>query len=314
MQMDKTRIAVRERSLFELMDLSLRVCRDYARPIALTLFLGCLPCTLVNYWLVGWMASPDFLEYASIWIPMRYCWSLGLLTFIEAPLAMSLVTVFLGTAVFEEPPPLRKTLLEVFRSAGPLLWYQLGLRGVALMWLIFWGITAGDEYSVYEFFLPIMLVMYVIAVRAVRPYLNEIVLLERNPWRAKEPNTITVRKRNNYLHSTSGGDLMMRWLGSSWILGFLTCASVGNMLFLTGVFAGSWRFSWWFVTFLLPIAFWIVAGYAAVVRFFSYLDLRIRQEGWEVELRMRAEAARMAGPARSGGPSSAELVAGRNSP
>jgi hypothetical protein len=44
---------------------------------------------------------------------------------------------------------------------------------------------------------------------------------------------------------------------------------------------------------LWPIAIWIVLGYFAVVRFLCYLDLRIRHEGWEVELLMRAEAARM---------------------
>jgi hypothetical protein len=43
----------------------------------------------------------------------------------------------------------------------------------------------------------------------------------------------------------------------------------------------------------VPLAMWIVAGYFCVVRFLSYLDLRIRREGWEVELRMRAEAARL---------------------
>jgi len=38
---------------------------------------------------------------------------------------------------------------------------------------------------------------------------------------------------------------------------------------------------------------WTTAGYLAVVRFLAYLDLRIRQEGWEVELRMRAEGTRL---------------------
>ncbi|HEV3005055.1 MAG TPA: hypothetical protein VGX78_11370, partial [Pirellulales bacterium] len=44
----------------------------------------------------------------------------------------------------------------------------------------------------------------------------------------------------------------------------------------------------------LQVAVWIVIGYFAVVRYLSYLDLRIRTEGWEVELTMRAEAARLA--------------------
>ena len=45
----------------------------------------------------------------------------------------------------------------------------------------------------------------------------------------------------------------------------------------------------WYV----PLAGWLVIGFFAIVRFLAYLDLRIRREGWEVELVMRAEAARL---------------------
>jgi hypothetical protein len=37
-----------------------------------------------------------------------------------------------------------------------------------------------------------------------------------------------------------------------------------------------------------------VIGFFAIVRFLSYLELRIRAEGWEIELLLRAEAARLA--------------------
>ncbi len=40
-------------------------------------------------------------------------------------------------------------------------------------------------------------------------------------------------------------------------------------------------------------ALWLTAGLGAVVRFLSYVDIRIRQEGWAVELRMRAEGLRV---------------------
>ena len=40
----------------------------------------------------------------------------------------------------------------------------------------------------------------------------------------------------------------------------------------------------------LPVA---RRGFFRVVRFLSYLDLRIRHEGWEVELLMRAESLRL---------------------
>ena len=38
---------------------------------------------------------------------------------------------------------------------------------------------------------------------------------------------------------------------------------------------------------------WVVVGYMTVVRFLNYLDVRIRQEGWEVELLIRAEAQKL---------------------
>ena len=44
------------------------------------------------------------------------------------------------------------------------------------------------------------------------------------------------------------------------------------------------------------LAFWIVAVYFAVVRFLSYLDGRIRNEGWEVELLLRAQRGRLTRP------------------
>ena len=44
------------------------------------------------------------------------------------------------------------------------------------------------------------------------------------------------------------------------------------------------------------LAFWIVAVYFSVVRFLSYLDGRIRNEGWEVELLLRAQRARLTRP------------------
>jgi hypothetical protein len=38
---------------------------------------------------------------------------------------------------------------------------------------------------------------------------------------------------------------------------------------------------------------WAVVGFTTVLRFLSYLNLRIRREGWDVELQVRAERARL---------------------
>jgi len=57
---------------------------------------------------------------------------------------------------------------------------------------------------------------------------------------------------------------------------------------LPGLGAGGWLgtvFTWHG-----QIAFWTICGVLTVFRFFTYLDARIRREGWDVELKLRAEA------------------------
>ena len=46
---------------------------------------------------------------------------------------------------------------------------------------------------------------------------------------------------------------------------------------------------------IYPIALWTFGGLSVVVRMFAYLDTRIRLEGWDVELAVRAEAIRQFG-------------------
>lgn len=296
MQMDKTRIAVRERNLFEVMDLALQLCRVYARPLFISLLLGALPCSLINYYLFGWMCSPDYIEYSSTWLPWRYCWTLVLVTLIEVPVATVFIAAFLGKAVFEERPSIRQVVRDVWTSSVPLLCFQMTLRGTVPAWILLATIEEGSDYTLQDFWL-IPLTGWALMWRMIRPYLNEIILLERNPWRSRDPQVITIRVRNSALHGAAYGDLFARWVGCAWIGTLLTLAIGGNLVFLLGVFTANWDLSWGVATFLMPLTLWIVAGYFAVVRFLGYIDLRIRLEGWEVELRLRAEAARLAGPA-----------------
>ncbi len=58
-----------------------------------------------------------------------------------------------------------------------------------------------------------------------------------------------------------------------------------------GVLLLQWNFLDLIVLLVLyPLALWAVAGVSVVVRLLGYLDTRIRLEGWEVELAVRAEA------------------------
>jgi hypothetical protein len=67
-----------------------------------------------------------------------------------------------------------------------------------------------------------------------------------------------------------------------------------SLLFSQGVFTNVWAQNTTFMLyFAIPAAMWICALYATVARYLNYLDQRIRYEGWEVELKLRAEGRRL---------------------
>src|SRR5687768_11587425 len=61
MQLDKTRITIRERSFLDILDLSLQVIREHAGHLALWLAVGILPFALFNAWLLDGLVE-SFLE------------------------------------------------------------------------------------------------------------------------------------------------------------------------------------------------------------------------------------------------------------
>ena len=73
----------------------------------------------------------------------------------------------------------------------------------------------------------------------------------------------------------------------------LTLAIFGSLWFFVATFTNDWNWGKVIVYVMIPASFWIMAIYVTAFRFLSYLDLRIRREGWEVELKMRAEANRL---------------------
>ncbi|MEX2174976.1 MAG: hypothetical protein WD872_11485 [Pirellulaceae bacterium] len=314
MQLDSTRIAVRERSLPEVFDLALHVTREFAGPWLLCSLLAIVPLALINYALIGWMTN---LDYDTDFPGFRFAWNMLLLIFIEAPLASAFVVAYLGPAVFREQKSIRQVVADVFRfrRARPddtrpivnLILCQLILRGVLPAWLIYLTLDPLEFNGFQEGFLLPAIACYSAAMRCFRPYLNEIILLERNPLFSRNPNQITIARRSSHLHGPSSSDLFVRWflsalLGFSLILLaiFTAEAAVGVLTSMWPVSIDvanedfSWNIGWFRLQVLYPLCLWLVVAYFSVVRFLSYLDLRIRHEGWEVELLMRAEALRMA--------------------
>jgi hypothetical protein len=288
-RLDQTRIAIRERGQLEILDLALKVAATNARPLLIASGIGILPIMFLNWWLIGWMpAEGDETGAAS-----RYLWNMAQLVFIEAPLASVPATLFLGQAMFLRSPRARDIAVELRNLLPRMIWCQVLLRGIALAWLLVATIEVDNEPTANEFFFLPLLSCYVIVLRALRPFVNEIVLLERNPMRRTSEGVITVRRRSAALHKLTAGDLMARWFGSAAVAIAGTLSVTFTIWFFWGTVWFDWTWGPLMLHVFIPLAMWLVACYFSVVRFLSYLDLRIRREGWEVELTLRAAAERL---------------------
>jgi hypothetical protein len=286
MQLDRTRVAIRERGILDLCDLALHVTKNFSPQLLAALAVGIVPMAVINFLLLRGLIEEG---YPSTFL--RYVWNMSMLVFIEAPLATTAATVFLGDAMFLEPPPLRAVLKTVWRFKWRMFVCQMLLRGVLPAWILA-GTLSRDDLMPGDFLLPLM-TLYLLLVRAVRPYINEIILLERNPLRARDPRAITVGRRASKLHGPASGELLGRFLACIPLSMILTCSLVMALWYGQGIFFFDWKWDERMIFVGLPLAMWMAAAFMAVVRYLSYLDLRIRREGWAVELMLRAEASRL---------------------
>jgi hypothetical protein len=178
---------------------------------------------------------------------------------LEAPLATAPLTVMLGGLMFDQRPTIGRVVSTIARSAVPLI------------------VVHGFLRIVLFFLIPSRLA-----------FANEVILLERGRW-------WSIFRR--------GGDLCSGRAGELFLLGILQLALV--YLFATMFYIGTGRLyqavmveelTWDFpsqelfagLRFQIPM--WLIVAFFAVVRFLTYIDQRIRLEGWEVELRLRSVA------------------------
>jgi hypothetical protein len=275
MQLDTTRIAIRERDLLDVLDLSLQVIRAYAVPWLVTSVVGAAPFAVLNWWLLR-----------SVWPhrgPVEWSVYLSLMAILiawELPLASAALTRYIGQAVFVDRPSARQIVRDVVDSLPQLFVFQALIRGLFFLpaiWL-------GEVWWLMSFVLWIPFVAY--------PHLNEVILLERNPL-ARSRGRITTWQRSQTLHEGSRGSQFGRWLMTLLLSGLMTASLSQLIWFLRGLLTNHWDYDDAFWLYGLPAAMWIVASFFAVARYLSYLDLRIRREGWEVELQIRAEGDRL---------------------
>ncbi|MDR3635017.1 MAG: hypothetical protein P4L84_14530 [Isosphaeraceae bacterium] len=175
---------------------------------------------------------------------------------LEAPLATAGLTVLLGGLMFGERPSAGQVVRASTAALVPILLYQVVLRPLLLL-------------------LPGRLA-----------FINEVLLLERGPWHG-------ATGRSAQLCTGSVVDLFLHWIGAFVFASlFLLCFLLGTGAVLNALFTS--ELTWDRPTlsdlggFQFQVGLWLVIGFFAVVRFLTYIDQRIRLEGWEVELRLRS--------------------------
>ncbi len=271
MRLDRTAIVIRDRSWGETLDLALPVIRRHAAPLLGALVAGALPLAIVNH--LALMGRLDAIELRDEF-PWGFVFWQALLTAIEIPLATAFITLYLGQSMFLVEARPRVILREFVGSLPQLFWFQVIVRGSLGVLEIGWIVP----YCWW-------------------PFLNEVILLERHPgWPRKQPNrpkTKSTFRRGLELHAGFGGEFLGIWLGSMALGVAMILSLCFSVLFLREMLGGSAEFDWWMLAVVLPAAEWLTVGYFAVVRYLTYLNLRIRNEGWEVEIKLRAERARL---------------------
>ena len=264
MQLDQSRIAICERTWADNLDLALHVLRHYGGPLAVCALATIVPLAVFNHMFITWM-QPDLLSDDAL--PSVFYW-MACLVLIEAPLATAPVTLYLGQALFVERPKPALVVRTFFACLGQLILLQVIVRAVLMLPVL----TAIVPFSMW-------------------PYLNEVILLERNPLvgRGKQMSTL---KRSSLLHRGSGGDYLVRAVLAGLLSVLLIVAIyLTEDLLVRNLFGFEPGPTGRLVE--MQAAFWLVAAYFAVARFLNYLDGRIRNEGWEVELLLRAQRARL---------------------
>ncbi|PQO36707.1 hypothetical protein [Blastopirellula marina] len=286
MQLDKTRIAIRERELLEIYDLALIVMRVYWWKIIQALAITAIPLTIINAAML-WAMRPDLVINETAGMFLVY---MVMAIFLQAPLAGLPITVLLGDALFHEKPNWRRMCAGLWAVVPRIIWVVFILRGILPGMLLLWWASYDEYYT--SFSVLILLCIYAAFMRTWRPYIGEILVLEKNPIFAKQKGTITVGLRSSSLHNPNFGDLLIRGMASAICIP-LACSIVLNIFGIRVFVFGLWNWDDSFMFFWFPLGLWLVVAFMTVVRFLCYLDLRIRREGWEVELVLRAEASRM---------------------
>lgn len=252
------RIALRERSMTQIMDLSITVLRAWWKQLAMPMLLGSLPFFLLNLYygrlvetLAG--ASADNEEYF-----MRI-YLFGLLLVLESPWISAPTEIALGALVFNQKMKARQILGRLISGLPKMILFQFVLRGLITMF----GIT-------------------ILAIPLALGFINEVIFLERVSWRRILRRVKSLNSGSDqFAFSLAALSFQMLFVGCGWyaLSVFLSIMEKSSVwIDPDAAFFSDWKFH------LLTI---ISIQFFAIARFLFYIDVRIRSEGWDLENQVR---------------------------
>jgi hypothetical protein len=291
-KLDQTFIAIRERNTLEILDLALQVVRRHFVKLFWLLLIGAAPWLLIDWLLLHQLLSVSYIGDSSF----PFYWLMMVLVVSQAQVGTAMITYYLGQTMFIEEMSVTQIVRESFWKNAFYWWLHGGLRLVwptlglvVLAW--FGGWVDPSSMSI----LATLVAGVGVVVRASRPFVTEILLLEKTPVRVKVGNRIDFSRRSANLHQNASTELLSRFLVGCFFYPILCFSIYSAFNLLDDAIALQASFEFPLRSIYWTMALWLTVGYAAVARFLSYIDVRIRQEGWAVELRMRAEGMRLAG-------------------
>ena len=285
MKFDQTSIAIRERSNLEIYDLAAIVMVRHIRPIMVLLLLNALPFALLDYYLVGWVTDVSFSYGFST---LYYTMMLALIA-TQAQLGTCLITIFMGRVMFMEEHSVR-AVLRLFFKRLPYFLFSQGILRLALFAVLLAWVTPheeGPQIAGFWFGL-IMIAATGILVRSLRPYLPEVIFLEQTPLK-KKGDLPSLSERSKNLHSLASYSIMWQFILMRVTVPLMLFAVHSVFIMLDSMLSIRANSEQSLQPFYLLASGWFVAAFFAVVQFLMYINVRIRQEGWAVQLKFMTE-------------------------
>jgi hypothetical protein len=249
----RARVAFRDRSFLDVMDLALRFVAVHARLYAKVAVLVLAPCaalTVATAWALGWIAA----------------WSMA---FALSFVAQVPFTVLASRLVFQENVAARAVVRASVREVPRIAVMRFG-------WLLLVGIAGAMLVAPGGWAASLFL------------FVDEVMILERSP-------AGPAFGRAQRIASGAMGDAIAALVMVTLVpLLAVFLADVGGRAFIGEILQFRAPAPVWSEggSVLAVLGWFGVVPYVTTARFFTYLNVRTRAEGWDIQTRFAAIAAR----------------------